>query len=162
MSRSTFSFSVALALAACTPTPAAAPAAPDPAAVRATIESTEKQWSAAYLKGDGTAVAALYAEDGASVQPSGDWSRGRVAIAKQVQSELDSVNVATREDITEEVTMAGDYAVEIGHYAWTGKAKKSGAARSANGRYMVVWRKDADGTWRLFRDIGTPGTLPKK
>ena len=150
-----------LASAACAAPPAAdatpaaaAAAAPDPAAVRATIEATEKQWSDAYRRGDAAALGALYTEDAASIPPSGEWQRGREAVAKQSLSEHDSVTVETREDVTEEVTVAGDYAVEVGHFAWTGKSKNGGAARGASGRYMVVWRKDADGTWRLYRDLG--------
>ena len=148
-----------LASAACAAPPAAdatpgAATVPDPAAIRATIEATEKQWSDAYRRGDTAALGALYTEDAASIPPSGEWQRGREAVAKQSLSEHDSVTVETREDVTEEVTVAGDYAVEVGHFAWTGKAKNGGAARGASGRYMVLWRKDADGTWRLYRDLG--------
>jgi uncharacterized protein (TIGR02246 family) len=147
---------IAAGCAAPTPeaTPPAAPA-PDPATVRATIEATEKQWSAAYIKGDAAAIGALYSEDGASIRPSGEWARGPAAIGQDMQPVFDSVNVLTREDITEEVTVAGDYAVEIGHYSWTGTAKKGGKPRGEKGRYMVLWKKGADGTWKAHRDIGS-------
>lgn len=146
--------------AAAATTPAAA--APDTAAIRATITSTEKQYSEAYKKGDGAAVAALYSTDAASVPAQGEWSRGRDAIAKQNQTTLDAVTVDTREDVPEEVTVMGDHAVEIGHYAWTGKAKKGGAARGEAGRYMALWHKDTDGTWRLSRDIAAVAAPAKK
>ena len=48
----------------------------------------------------------------------------------------------------------------------TSKATKKPVASS--GRYMVLWRKDADGIWRLQRDIGTeapakaPPAVPAK
>ena len=149
-------FFVAAGCAAPSPeaTPPATPA-PDPAAVRASIEATEKQWSAAYVKGDVAAIGALYSEDAASIPASGEWSRGRDAIAKDLQPVLDSVTILTREDITEEVTMAGDYAIEVGHYSWTGTAKKDGKPRGEKGRYMVLWKKAADGTWQAYRDMGT-------
>ena len=144
-------------------TAAPAAAAPDPAAVRATIEATEKQWSAAFLKGDAAAVAALYADDAATVPPAGEWARGRDGITKLEQAQFDSVNATAREDITEEVTVVGnDYAVEIGHYSWTGTAKKGGAARGESGRYMVLWKKGADGSWKLYRDLGAAAPPTKK
>jgi hypothetical protein len=65
-----------------------------------------------------------------------------------------------REDIAEEVIPAGDkFAVEVGHYSWQGTSKASKQPRGASGRYMVLWRKDADGVWRLHRDIGTDYAL---
>lgn len=148
-----------LVIAGCQPTPSNESASvggttDDPAAVRSTIEATEKQWSAAYLAGDANGIANLYAEDAASIAP-GEWHRGRAAIAADMQAQFDSVTITAREDITEEVILLGDHAFEVGTYSWTGTSKKTGAALSARGRYTVLWRKDADGTWRLLRDMGT-------
>jgi len=147
---------VLLALGACAK-PAPEPAPPvDVAAVKDAIQAREKEWSAAYLTADGNAVAALYTEDGASVPNTGDWHRGRAAIAKDIQSQFDSVTFTTREDITDEVIPAGsDYVFELGHYAASGTYKVGGKPRSVSGRYAVLWRKDADGAWRLHRDIGS-------
>jgi len=124
-------------------------------AVRDAIQAREKEWSAAYLAGNAAGVAALYTEDGATVTPSGDWDRGREAIAKTLQAQFDTLTITAREDITEEVIAAGDYVSEIGHYSWQGTTKTGARPRSASGRYLVLWRKDADGAWRLHRDIGT-------
>ena len=72
-----------------------------------------------------------------------------------------TVGDTAREDITEEVIPAGDYLVEIGHYSYQGTSKADNKTpRSGAGRYMVLWRKDADGVWRLHRDIGNDA--PKK
>lgn len=149
-----------LALGACS-TPATETAAPaeapvDAAALKDAIQAREKEWSAAYLTGNGETVAALYAEDGASIPPTGDWSKGRPAIAKDLQNQLDSVSFTVREDITDEVIPLGaDHALEIGHYQSSGTYKIGGKARSTSGRYMVLWRKDSDGVWRLLRDLGS-------
>jgi uncharacterized protein (TIGR02246 family) len=142
--------------------PAKAPeAAVDPAALRDTIQAREREWSAAFLAGNAAGVAALYTEDAAQVQASGDWFRGRDGITRGMQAQFDTLAVTAREDITEEVIAAGDYAVEIGHYSYEGTSKTDKSSRSAAGRYMVLWRKDADGAWRLHRDIGTESP-PKK
>jgi uncharacterized protein (TIGR02246 family) len=154
---------VLLTTAACA-APAKAPDAPavDPAALKDAIQAREKEWSAAYLAGNGTAIAALYTEDGASIQPVGDSWNGRAAIAKGEQAGLDTLAVTAREDIAEEVIPAGaDHAIEIGHYSYQATSKASKKPVSSSGRYMVLWRKDADGVWRLQRDIGTeaPATV---
>jgi uncharacterized protein (TIGR02246 family) len=144
-----------LTLAYCAKPGEAPQASVDPAALRDTIQAREREWSAAFLAGNAAGVAALYTEDAAQVQASGDWFRGRDGITSAMQAQFDTLSVTAREDITEEVIAAGDFAVEIGHYSYTGTSKANKSPRSASGRYMALWRKDADGTWRLHRDIGT-------
>ncbi|HEX9565526.1 MAG TPA: SgcJ/EcaC family oxidoreductase [Gemmatimonadaceae bacterium] len=149
-------------LAACA-APGGAPPAPvvDEAAIRSEIEAREREWSAAYLAGDAAGVANLYTEDGAQVEASGEWRRGREAIAAGMKAQLDTLNVTAREDVPEEVIVAGDYVVEIGRYSTTATSKTDNKSADGAGRYMVVWRKDADGIWRLHRDIGSEAPKPK-
>ena len=145
-----------LTYAGCT-TPAGEPESPPPldaAAMRDTIQAREKEWSAAFIAGDAAAIANLYTEDAMQVQPSGASPTGREAITAQMKKQLDTLNVTAREDVPEEVFVAGNYVVEIGHYSYSGTTKKGNKPVSASGRYMVLWRKDADGVWRLLRDIG--------
>ena len=154
-----------LALGACAaPTPEPVDAAPavDVAALKDAIQAREREWSAAYLTGDGAAVSALYTEDAASIPNTGDWHRGRAAIAKDLQSQLDSVTFTAREDITDEVIPAGpDYVFELGHYNATGTYKVGGKPKVVSGRYAVLWRRDSDCVWRLMRDIGNEAPAPK-
>lgn len=142
-------------LAACqTPAPKA-PAPVDAAALTQAIQSREKEWSAAFLAANAAAIGNLYTEDGATIQPEGEARRGRTAIAAGMQPQFDSTTFTAREDITDEVISVGpDYAFEVGHYTSTGTPKAGGAARTTTGRYVVLWRKDADGVWRLHRDLG--------
>jgi uncharacterized protein (TIGR02246 family) len=142
-----------LTVAACAaPAPQAAPV--DIGALKDAIQARETEWSAAYKSGDGAAVASLYTEDAASIPASGEWDRGRDAIARSNQVQFDSLTITMRSDIAQEVIPAGDYVVEIGEYRWEGTGKADGTPHSGSGRYMVLWRKDADGVWRLHRDIG--------
>ena len=159
--RTVSSFALLVTVASCSAPPKSQEAPPDPAALRDIIQAREKEWSAAFLARNAQGVAALYTQDGASVQLTGDWSRGRDGIAKTMQAQFDTINVTAREDITEEVIPSGDYLVEIGHYSYQGTSKADNKTpRSGAGRYMVLWRKDADGVWRLHRDIGNDA--PKK
>ncbi|MEQ1690667.1 MAG: SgcJ/EcaC family oxidoreductase [Gemmatimonas sp.] len=155
----------AIAVAGCAK-PAEAPAVPaasaamDAAAMKDTIQAREKQWSAAFQAGDAAAVGMMYLEDGASVQPAGEWQRGRAAIVEGIKKQLDTITVSTREDIPEEVIPLGDQLVEIGHFSYAGTTKVGNKPVSGAGRYMVIWRKDTDGQWRIQRDIGNEA--PKK
>ncbi len=152
------SLTILLAAAAACAAPAKSAEAPpmDPAALKDAIQAREKEWSAAFLAGNGTAIGNLYTEDAQSIQPVGDSWSGRAAIAKGEQATLDTTAVTAREDIAEEVIPVGtDHAIEVGHYSYQGTSKTTKKPVASSGRYMVLWRKDADGIWRLQRDIGT-------
>ncbi len=150
------SLTILLTAAACAAPAKTAEAPIDPAALKDAIQAREKEWSAAFLAGNGTAIADLYTEDAQSIQPVGDSWSGRAAIAKGEQAQLDTLAVTAREDIAEEVIPAGaDHAIEVGHYSYQATSKKTTKPVSSSGRYMVLWRKDPDGVWRLQRDIGT-------
>ena len=163
MSRSTSltALAVVFSLAACAPAAPPAEAPADPAALKTTIQAREKEWSAAYLAGNAAAIAALYTEDGAQIQAAAEAVKGRDAITKAEQAQFDTVAATTREDITDEVIPAGNYITEIGHYSFAGTHKKTKKAISGSGRYMVLWHKDADGAWRLHRDIGNDAPAKK-
>ena len=157
--RSLVSLFLLLTIAGCSAPPKEVSA--EPAELQDAIQAREREWSAAFIAGNAAGVAALYTEDAAQVQASGDWIRGRAAITKAMQAQFDTIVAKTREDITEEVIAAGDYASEIGHYTYQGTSKDGKTPRSAAGRYMVLWRKDADGAWRIHRDIGSE-VAPRK
>ncbi len=144
-----------LTVAGCaTPSPESAPA--DAETMKTAIQAREREWSAAFLAADAAAVAALYTEDGASIQATGDWRRGREAIGLGMQPDFDSTTFTAREDITEEVIpLSADYLFEVGHYSSTGTSKADGTEKSSSGRYIVLWQRDADGVWRIHRDMGT-------
>jgi uncharacterized protein (TIGR02246 family) len=150
-----------LTFAGCGPAAKGPEAPADPRALRDAIQAREREWSAAFRAGNAAGIANLYTQDGAQVEASGDWRRGRQGITKAMQAQFDTLAVTTREDITEEVIPAGDYVVEIGHYGYQGTSKTGNAPRSAAGRYIALWRKDADGAWRIHRDIGSDAP-PKK
>ena len=153
-----------LSVAACAQT-AKAPETPetpvDVDALKSSIQAREKEWSAAFLARNASGIASLYTDDAVQLQPvSSDDRKGRDAITTATQAQFDTLTtVATREDVTEEVIPAGPYVLEVGSYAFTGTSKANKPV-SGSGRYLVVWRKDADGQWRLLRDIGSEA--PKK
>jgi uncharacterized protein (TIGR02246 family) len=147
-----------LITAACAAPAAKTPDAPpvDAAALKDVIQAREKEWSAAFLTGNAAAIAALYTEDAVSIQPAGDSWTGRAAITKGEQTQLDTIAVTAREDIAEEVIPAGsNHAIEVGHFSYQATSKSNKKPVASSGRYMVLWRKDSDGVWRLMRDIGS-------
>jgi len=53
---------------------------------------------------------------------------------------------------TEDVMVGGGVAVETGTFEWM-LQPKSGAAVKDKGKYLTVWKRQPDGTWKIVRDI---------
>ena len=124
--------------------------APDPADARAAIESASRAFSAAYVAGDTAAIRQLYTED-AVLLPPGAEIRGRDGIARYFAPGPRRTNLthAMRSDA---IRVTGATAVDIG--TWTNVWTIDGGPRQeASGQYLVVWRRDNDGRWRIEYDM---------
>ena len=118
---------------------------------RESIEAVGKTLCERLSAGNAAAVAQLYTEDAAIMPPGAARLDGREAIQQYWQGLLDA-GVGDILVTTQEVEDAGDSAVEIGTISAT--APGDGDSRvSLTGKYIVVYRRDGGGNWRLHRDI---------
>jgi len=125
------------------------------AEARAAIERGNAEWSEAWRRGDADRVAALFAQDGVQLMSSGKIRKGLGQIAEgqrslMVQMDPEPKVVAT----TTHVWRDGDIAYETGRYRYDFTQK--GVADSLQGRYVTMWRRQSNGTWRLVMDMGVP------
>lgn len=130
---------------------ASAAAQADAASPRDEIEAALVTFAKAFNEGDDAAVAGHYAVDGAVLPPDAARVDGRANIQKFWKGAID----AGLKDLTLkaiEVEGSGDVAFEVGEVSYSAP-DKAGARLTATGKYIVVWKKEADGVWRLYRDI---------
>jgi uncharacterized protein (TIGR02246 family) len=113
---------------------------------RAAIESGNRAFIAAFLRGDAQAVADLYTEDAKVIPPGSEVASGRSAIAAFWRTVMDTVVKDLTLD-TIEVESAGDLACEVGAVKVVGANSQLTA-----GRYVVVWKRQ-NGHWKIHRDI---------
>jgi uncharacterized protein (TIGR02246 family) len=132
-----------LTLALALPFPAFAQAGGD---LKAQITKMSQAWEKAYNAGDAAGVAALYGKDATLMPPGVDPASGSSAIKAFFDGDVKSgaKNALT----TEDVTAAGDYAVETGKWVATSAEGK----HLDHGKYVTVYKK-ADGGWKIYRDI---------
>jgi ketosteroid isomerase-like protein len=124
--------------------------APDGSAqqdARAAIEDANKQFSAAFSRGDGKGLGAMYTATAQAFPPNSDIVQGSEAIGRFWQGAIDS-GVKGVQLTTLEVEAPGDVAYEVGKYTLTGDAGKV----LDQGKYAVVWKREL-GQWKLHRDI---------
>ncbi len=136
---------------------ATSPASPEATTeARAGIEEGNRLLVAAALVGDGDRVATVFAGD-ATILPFRlpGTVHGHIAIAEYWRTRLAATRFLELELNTAEVGVNGDLAYEIG----TNRVKtQTGDAAPVvvTGRYLVVWRRSADGRWRIQADCPIP------
>ena len=127
---------------------------PDSAAIRATIDSSNARYLAAMKRGDAAELATYYTDDAVFMVPNMPASQGRAAIAQTFTGLFGQFTVADVRLTTQDVRGAGDYVIERGTYQWTLHPKSgTGADIVDNGKYLTVWERQGDGSWKVTRDI---------
>lgn len=129
---------------------AAAPA--DDNATRASIEKMRGDWKAAADKDDAKTVAAMYADDAVIVTSDSPPANGRAEIETSLArgfpvSKLESID-------SKELVVSGDIAYDYGTYRQE-VTLPSGKKQMVNGHYLVVSRRQPDGTWKIVRHVAT-------
>jgi ketosteroid isomerase-like protein len=144
-----------------TATLAGAPTA-DAAAVKQAIDGNNVLFGAAVLKGDTAALAGFYTDDALFMSPNHPAARGHNAIAKSFAGMGSEMKLATFKLQAQDVVVAGDYAVETGAYDFSGTAPKATKPMHDAGKYLVLWKKQADGSYKIVRDIYNTDLPPMK
>lgn len=100
----------------------------------------------------GAAFAEWFAEDGVALGNAQQPKIGRVAIAKSANwSPKDYQLTWTPTDGV--MGPSGDMGYTWGHFEGHSK-DANGNPVTTNGRYMTIWRKGADGNWKVVLDAG--------
>ena len=125
----------------------------DLAEVRKSIEEINTKLSEAVANGDAEASAACFTEDAQFNPPNAAQVSGRENIKAAMEDMLASGMSGLELEVTE-VSGSGDMVYETGTYEATiNPGGPDAVAFTDKGKYIVIWKKGEDGTWRLHRDI---------
>ena len=132
----------------------------DLAEVEKSIEEMNTKLSEAVAKGDAEAAAACYTEDAQAFPPNEKMISGRDDI-KEFFAAGFAKGFSGLELTVSEVSGAGDMAYETGTYETTvNPGGQDVVAFTDKGKYIVIWKKGEDGTWRLHRDVWNSNMTP--
>lgn len=134
------------------PTPPPDTRAADEAAIRAAIT----EWVASAQAKDAEKFASFYAED-AVLMMAGSAPVSGAAISAATGAMMQDPNFALSfEPSSVVVARSGDLAYETGTFSLTMSDPKKKPA-TETGDYVVVWQKQADGSWKVVRDVPVVG-----
>jgi len=137
-------------------------AAEDPSVVRQAIEQANAELIAALKASDSAKVASFYDAE-AVVMPSNlPANRGQQEIVASLSRFFSYLTVTDFSLAIEDVMVKGDIAIETGSNTLTVQPKQPGAPAMApeKGKYLAVWKKQADGSWKKLRDIWNSDAPP--
>src|SRR6187200_2084713 len=102
----------------------------------------------AYSAGDVATISEMYTADAELLVPEAPPIKGRDAIAKVWQMIVGTGGNTIRVN-TAEVQEGGEWAYEVG--AFIANAPNGDVLNS--GKYIVIWKREPTGGWKIHRDI---------
>jgi uncharacterized protein (TIGR02246 family) len=154
----TFTIALALWLTACQQAPPTA-AKPDLSAEEAKIRQTDAAWMNDSQARDAARHASYFAEDGSWNQSGYPKATGREAIQKLAQVLFKTQTGVSWTTTKLAVSEAADYAYQVGAWELIDKDAK-GKSTKTIGKFVTVWKKQPDGSWKVQEDIGNPDGPP--
>jgi uncharacterized protein (TIGR02246 family) len=106
----------------------------------------------AFNAGGASAAVAHVMNDADDLPPHRSAVIGREAIRSFVQSDFDRFTMNFADEIVE-VKVAGDLAVIWSNYTVTLTATDDGESIENNGKWLIVLKRQPDGSWKFSRNI---------
>jgi ketosteroid isomerase-like protein len=114
------------------------------------FDAAYEAFSAAYRAGDPAAVTALYGAEAFYLAPGGEIARGNVARHFEWLSSFEPGAGPLVEFEIVDREISGDLAYDIGYY--TIRRADAPAGSASRGKFIVIWKRDDDGAWRIHAD----------
>lgn len=114
----------------------------------AAIRAAERALAQAFESSDPTAWVDSYTDDATFVGPGVPAIEGRPALLEVAPQ----ISISSMEIAAQSTLGAGDLAATFGRATWVSGPKGSGAP-TVRRRFLMVWRRDLDGAWRIAREM---------
>jgi uncharacterized protein (TIGR02246 family) len=126
----------------------------DPKLDRA-IEKANSEFIVAMKTGDAATIAAPYTDDASFITIDGGCIQGRTKIEKMYGDRFARFGLAHSTKInSKKLVVDGDLAYESGY----GEIEllKDGKLSIHGGRFLTVWQRQANGDWKILRNVVLP------
>lgn len=110
----------------------------------------ERKFAAAVAEGGGPAFASFFDKNGVTLGNRAAMQMGQSAVAAQANWSPKDYQLSWTPE-GGEMGPSGDMGFTWGHYKGH-VASDTSHASDTTGRYMTVWKKEADGTWKVVLD----------
>jgi uncharacterized protein (TIGR02246 family) len=115
------------------------------------IETTRQEFLKAYQTGDAAGLSACCSDDVVQLPPNEPAVRGKEAVRARYQAQFDRF-ACELSVTTEELDIAGSWAFAWGAYNIALTPKDGAPAVRDHGKYLAIFRRQLDGSWKFARD----------
>lgn len=123
------------------------------AADETAIRAASAEWNKAAVAKDSARAVSFYADDAIQFANNGPMVRGKENIRKGWEQMFAMPGPGLSFELRAvEVSRSGDIAWEYGTYEFA-TADKKNHVTTDKGKYIVVWKKQPDGSWKAAADI---------
>lgn len=131
------------------------------ASVAADIEALnhlQKQVDAAIVDGDTERYVTFLSDDAVLMPPNQPSVVGKDAIRTWNAAMSKQARIARYEPTDNEVVIAGDWAFRRATFEWTMIRNPGGEEVHDVGKFIIIYKRHDDGSWRVARDIWNSST----
>ena len=122
---------------------------------RAEIDSLGRAWEEAANRAEVDRLMAIYAPDAVILPPGGPVIEGSETIRELFRQEFERFDTKLA-FTTQAIEVDGDMAFRRGRYVWRGTPRLSGQTVETTNKFLEVWRRQPDGSWRIEVDMWNP------
>ncbi|MCB0056504.1 MAG: nuclear transport factor 2 family protein, partial [Caldilineaceae bacterium] len=140
--------------------PPAAPPEPDMAAVTQEINALFTEYGDSLAADDAERWVQLWVEDGVQLPPGAPPNVGRAAILASISSAMEHYAYRDMDIHVDELLLAGDLAIARGMYTAMLVPHDGSEPILVDGKYTTTFQRQADGTWKIYRDIFNSNVPP--
>ena len=127
---------------------------PIESAARRQIDAGNQAWIDGMKQGNVGLITATYTPDAVDCSPEGNCVRGRSAIEEHIKEEMAKLGKAE----SASVTSIGSVQQGRFVYEWGQAVASFPTGKKVVDRYLTVWQKQLDSTWKIFRNLVIPPT----
>lgn len=124
------------------------------------ITQVGAELGAAILAYDVDGMARAYAPDAIIMPPGGPEVVGQDAIRAWFQGAVDRFRFEEYRVTTSELVAHGDWALRRGGMFWRLAPKNGDDAITLDTKFLQLWRRQSDGSWKILRGIWNANAPP--
>jgi uncharacterized protein (TIGR02246 family) len=119
----------------------------------AALNRLQHQVDSAIIAGDTERYLTLITDDAVLMPPNGPAVSGKEAVGSWNRAMSSHVRITEYVSRDDEVVVAGDWAFRRATVDWTITPSAGGSPIRDTGKYIIIYRRQRDGSWKVARDI---------